>query len=151
MGAWLSLRSLPQINAHAQPFFSPAPRTISKRSSECWLLIGHKKMLCIIVPNRRTASPELFSRVCTQLHGQLLVHHACSCKGNFHFLFPNQKRRNYPDESKKRFGCYQQDQFNLQSQKSNSLTWQNKLKKKKHRGLFLHFFAVTARVPRENA
>ena len=35
-------------------------RTTSKRSSECWLLIGHKKMLCIIVPNRRTVSFEFF-------------------------------------------------------------------------------------------
>ena len=29
-------------------------QTISKRSSEYWPLIGRKKMLCIIVPNRRT-------------------------------------------------------------------------------------------------
>ena len=34
---------------------------ISKNSSGCRLLIGHKKSLCIIVPNRRTVSPELFS------------------------------------------------------------------------------------------
>ena len=33
-------------------------QTISKRVNESWLLIGHKKCyLCIIVPNRRTASP----------------------------------------------------------------------------------------------
>ena len=46
-----------------KPLGTDSHRTISKRSSECWLLIGHKKMVCIIVPNRRTASPEFFSRV----------------------------------------------------------------------------------------
>ena len=41
-------------------------RTISKNSRRCQLLIGHKKMLCIIVPNRRTVSLEFFSWVCTR-------------------------------------------------------------------------------------
>ena len=41
-----------------------------------------QKMLCIIVPNRRTVSPESFSST------------ACACKETF-FYFPNQKRRNY--------------------------------------------------------
>ena len=36
-------------------------RTISKNSSRCRFLIGHKKLLlCIIVPNRRTVPPEFF-------------------------------------------------------------------------------------------
>ena len=68
--------------------------TISKRLSECWLLIGHKKCF-IIVPNRRTPSPEFFACVRTRL---LLSRHSvlylsavwfvqgCACKGNFHFL-----------------------------------------------------------------
>ena len=47
-------------------------QTISKNSSGCWLLIGHKKMLCIIVPNQWTVSPEFFSWVRTQ---QLLSRH----------------------------------------------------------------------------
>ena len=40
-----------------EPLGTDSHHTISKRSSECWLLIGHTKMLCIIVqvPNRRTA------------------------------------------------------------------------------------------------
>ena len=37
-----------------EPLNTDSHQTISKRSSECWLLIGHKKMLCIVVPNRRT-------------------------------------------------------------------------------------------------
>ena len=40
--------------------------TISRRSSQCWLLIGHNKMICIIVPNRRTVFPEFFSWVRTR-------------------------------------------------------------------------------------
>ena len=44
-----------------KPLGTDSHRTISKRSSECQLLIGYKKMLCIIVPNQRTASPEFFS------------------------------------------------------------------------------------------
>ena len=43
-----------------KPLGADSHRTISKLSSEYWLLIEHKKMLCIIVPNRRTTSPELF-------------------------------------------------------------------------------------------
>ena len=35
------------------PLVTDSHRIISKRSSECWLLIGHKKLLCIVVPNRR--------------------------------------------------------------------------------------------------
>ena len=63
-------------------------RTISKRPSECWLLI-ETKMLCIIVPNRRTASPELLSWVRTR---RLLSRHICPVRSP---SFPNQKRRNY--------------------------------------------------------
>ena len=44
-----------------EPMGTDSHRTISKNSSRCQLLIGHKKMLCIIVPNRRTVSPEFFS------------------------------------------------------------------------------------------
>ena len=46
-----------------KPLGTDSHRTISKRSSNRWLLIGHKKMLCIILPNRQTASPEFFSWV----------------------------------------------------------------------------------------
>ena len=43
-----------------KPLGTDSHRTISKLSSEYWLLIEPKKMLCIIVLNRRTTSPELF-------------------------------------------------------------------------------------------
>ena len=46
-----------------EPLGTDSHRTISKNSSGCRLLIGHKKMLCIIVPNRRTVSPGFFSCV----------------------------------------------------------------------------------------
>ena len=83
--------------------------------------------------------------------------------------FPNQKRRNY-QWVEKRFGCYHQEQFNLhwensvpdgsqrivkmqrwwESKKRNSLTRQNNNFARASR-FFLHFLAVTAPLPRENA
>ena len=57
-----------------------------------------KKMLCIIVPNRRTVSPEFFSWVRTR---RLLSRHSCPVRSP---SFPNQKRRNYR-WVEKRFGC----------------------------------------------
>ena len=46
---------------------SSSHETISQQSSECLLLIGHTfNMLCFVWPNRRTASPELFSCVPTR-------------------------------------------------------------------------------------
>ena len=58
-----------------EPLGTDSHRTISKRSSECWLLFGPKKMLWMIVPNRRTASPEFFSCVHTR---RLLSRHTCA-------------------------------------------------------------------------
>ena len=66
-----------------------------------------QKMLCIIVPNRRTASPEFFSWVRTR---RLLSCHSCSVRSPTGF--PNQKRRNY-QWVEKRLGYYQQEQYNL--------------------------------------
>ena len=43
-----------------EPLGTDSHRAISKISSGCRLLIGRKKMLCIIVPNRRTVDPEFF-------------------------------------------------------------------------------------------
>ena len=129
------------------------------------------KMLCIIVPNRRTASPEFFSWVRTR---QLLSRHTCRARSPslcvqgklFLFYFPIQKRRNYRWVEKKRLGCYEQEQLNLpreysvfdgsqcivnnrkfkmwrrqQSQISNSLTRQNNNFARASR-FFVHFFAV---------
>ena len=127
-----------------------------------------QKMLCIIVPNWRTASPEFFSWVRTR---RLLSRHNCPARSR---SFPNQERKNYR-WVEKRFGCYQQEQFNLhwensvsdgsqcivnnrkfkmkrrrESKKSNSLTRQNNNFARASR-FFVHFFAVTARLPREHA
>ena len=71
------------------------------------------KMLCIIVPNRRTVSPEFFSWVRTR---RLLSRHSCPVRSP---SFPNQKRRNYR-WVEKRFGYYQQEQFNLHWENSVS-------------------------------
>ena len=127
-----------------------------------------QKMLCINVPNRRTASPEFFSWVPTR---RLLSRHSCPVRSP---RFPNQKRRNY-QWVEKRFECYRQEQFNLhwensvsdgsqcilnnrkfkkkrlrESRKSNSLTRQNNNFAHASR-FFVYFFAVTARLLRENA
>ena len=59
-----------------------------------------QKMLCIIVPNRRTVSPAFFSRIRTR---RLLSCHTCPVRSpsrlrareTFIFYFPNHKRRNY--------------------------------------------------------
>ena len=80
-----------------------------------WMLAPDwaQKMLCIIVPNRRTASPEFFSWVRTR---RLLSRHSCPVRSR---SSPNQKRRNYR-WVEKRFGCYQQEQFNLHWENSVS-------------------------------
>ena len=115
-----------------------------------------------------TKAPEFFSWVRTQ---RLLSRHSCPVCS---LSFPDQKRRNYR-WVEKRFGCYQQEQFNLhwensvsdgsqcivsnrkfkmkrrrERKKSNSLTRQNSnFARASH--FFVYFFAITARLPRENA
>ena len=138
-----------------------------------------QKMLCIIVPNRRTASPGFFSWVCTR---RLLSCHTCpvrspSLRVQRKLLFSTFLTRNEgtTDESKKRLGCYQQEQFNLpreysvfdgsqcivnnrkfekwrrrESQINNSLTRQNNNFARASR-FFVHFFAVNCTTTRENA
>ena len=79
-----------------------------------------QKMLCIIVPNRRTVSPEFFSWVRTR---RLLCRHTypvrspglCLLCVQGKLLFSTFLTRNEgtTDQSKKRLGCYQQEQFNL--------------------------------------
>ena len=76
-----------------------------------------QKMLCIIVPNRQTVSPEFFSWVRTR---RLLSRHTCPVRSpslcvQGKLLFSTFLTRNEgtTDESKKRLGCYQQEQFNL--------------------------------------
>ena len=76
-----------------------------------------QKMLCIIVLNRRTVSPELFLCVRTR---PLLSRHICPVRSpslcvQGKLLFSTFLTRNEgtTDESKKRLGCYQQEQLNL--------------------------------------
>ena len=76
-----------------------------------------QKMLCIIVPNRWTVSPEFFSWVRTR---RLLSRHTCPVRSpslcvQGKLLFSTFLTRNEgtTDESKKRLRCYQQEQFNL--------------------------------------
>ena len=68
-------------------------------------------MLCIIVPNRRTISPESFSWVRTR---RLLSRHSCLVRSP---SFPNQTKE-LP--MSRRFGRYQQEQFNLHWENSVS-------------------------------
>ena len=104
---------------------------------------------------------------------RLLSRHSCPVRSP---SFPNQKRRDYR-WVEKRSGCYQQEQFSLHwensvsdgsqcvvnnwkfkmqrrqevKKKSNSY-WQGKTTTLRvHHSFFVHFFAVTARLPRENA
>ena len=81
-----------------------------------------QKMLCIIVPNRRTVSPEFFSWVRTQ---RLLSRHTCPVQSpslcvQGKLLFSTLLTRNEgtTNESKTRLGCYQQEQFNLPRESS---------------------------------
>ena len=76
-----------------------------------------QKMLCVVVSNRRTVAPEFFSWVRTR---RLLSRHTCPVRSpslcvQGKLLFSTFLTRNEgtTDESKKRLGCYQQEQFNL--------------------------------------
>ena len=76
-----------------------------------------QKMHCIIVPNRRTVSPEFFSWVRTR---QLLSLHTCLVRspslcvqGKLIILTFLTRNEGTTEESKKHLGCYQQKQFNL--------------------------------------
>ena len=76
-----------------------------------------QKMLCIIVPNRRTVSPEFLSWGRTR---RLLSRHTCSVclpslcvQGKLLFSTFQTRNKGTTDESKKRLGYYQQGQLNL--------------------------------------
>ena len=141
-----------------------------------------QKMLCIILPNRRTVSLEFFSWVRT---GRLLSCHTCPVRSpslcvQGKLLFSTFLTRNEgtTDESNKRLGCYQQEQFNLPQkyvfdssqyivnnrkfkmwrrrdcQISNSLTWRQNKDFARALRFFVHFFAVNCTstlTTRENA
>ena len=119
-----------------------------------------QKMLCIIVPNRRTVSPELFSWVRTR---RLLSRHTCPVRSpslwvQGKLLFSTFLTRNEGTtvESKKRLGCYQQEQFNLQMRRWResqiAIAWQGTTTTLHvHHAFFAHFFAVNCTITRENA
>ena len=73
-----------------EPLATDSHRTISKNSSGCRLLIGHKKCFVLLCP---IGEQFLLSSFREFVHdGYCLatlarfVHQACACKGNFYFL-----------------------------------------------------------------
>ena len=138
-----------------------------------------QKMLCIIVPNRRSVSPEFFSWVRTR---RLLSCHTCPVRspslcmqGKLLFSTFLIRKEGTTDKSKQRLGCYQQEQFHFargysvfdgsqcivnnstfkmrrrrESQISSSLAKQNNNFVRATR-FFVHFFAVKYTTTRENA
>ena len=76
-----------------------------------------QKVLCIIVPNRRTVSPEFFSWVRTRrllsLHTCLVRSPSLCVQGKLIILTFLTRNEGTTEESKKHLGCYQQKQFNL--------------------------------------
>ena len=142
-------------------------RTISKRSSECWLLIGHKKCFVLLCP---ISKQFLLSSFREFVHDS---YYLATVARFVHQAFLTRQRSYRWVE--KHFGCYQQEQFNLhwensvsdgsqcivnnrkfkmrrwqESKKSNSSTRKNNnFARASH--FVVHFFAVTAGLPRENA
>ena len=119
-----------------EPLGTDSQRTISKRSSKCWLLIGHKKCFLLLYPIGEEFLLSSFREsvhdgyCLSRLTGSFtkLVH----ARETFIFYFPDQKRRNYWWVEKTfRMLSAGAIQFAQESQKSNSLAWQNKIKKKK--------------------
>ena len=126
-----------------EPLGTDSQRTISKRSIKCWLLIGHKKCFVLLYP---IGEEFLLSSFRESVHDGYclsrltdsftkLVH----ARETFIFYFPNQKRRNYWWVEKTfRMLSAGAIQFAQESQKSNSLAWQNKIKKNKKNIILLY-------------
>ena len=81
------------------PLGTDSHRTISKNSSGCRLLIGHKKCFVLLCPIGeqfllRSFREFVHDGYCPAALARF-VHQACVCKGIFIFCFPNQKRRTY--------------------------------------------------------
>ena len=128
-----------------EPLGTDSHRLISKNSSKCRLLIGHKKCFVLLCP---IGKQFLLSSFREFVHdGYCLVR----ARETFISTFLT-RNEGTTDESKKLLGCYQQEQFNLpreysvfdssqyivnnrkvkmrrrrESQKSNSLTRRKKL------------------------
>ena len=138
-----------------EPQGTDAHRTVSKNSSRCC-----SRLLCIIVSNRRTVPTEFFSSVRTR---RLLSRHTCQVRSpslcvQGKLLFSTFLTRNEgtTDESKKRLGCYQQEQLNLPREYSvfdgsQCLVNNRKFKMRRRRESQISkistFFPSTARLP----
>ena len=166
------------MNRQKSPWVATLTELFLKIQADAGSWLG-TKMLCIIVPNQRTVPPEFFSWVHTRW---LLSRHTCPVRSpslcvQGKLLFSTFLIRNEgtSDESKKRLGCYQQEQLNLpreysvfdgsqcivnnrkfkvrrrrESQMSNSLTRQNN-NFAHASSFFVHFFAINCTTTRENA
>ena len=84
-----------------EPLGTDRHRTISKYSSGCRLLIGHKKCFVLLCPIGEqfllsSFREFVYDGYCLATLARF-VHQACACKEIFIFYFPNQKRRNVWD------------------------------------------------------
>ena len=96
-----------------KPLGTHSHRTISKRSSECWLLIGPKKCFVLFCPIGEQFLRSSFREFVYD--GYSSSRHSCPVRSP---SFPNQTKE--LPMSRKRFGCYQQEQFNLHWENSVS-------------------------------
>ena len=88
-----------------EPLGTDSHRTISKRSRECWLLIRHKKCFVLLRP---IGEQFLLSYFREFVHDR---YYLATVARFVHQAFLT-RQRNYR-WAEKRFGCYQQEQFNL--------------------------------------
>ena len=146
-----------------EPLGTDSHWTISKQSSEWWLLIGHKKCFVLLCPISKQFLLSSFRE---------FVHDSYYLATGARFVhqgFPNPKRRNYW-WVEKCCRCHQQEQFNLHwensvSDGSQCIINNRKFKMQRPREsltrqndnfarascFFVHFFAVTAQLPLKNA
>ena len=105
-----------QVRAKEPPGYRLSPNYFQKFK---WMPAPDwaQKMLCIIVPDRRTDSPKFFSWVRTR---RLLSRHTCPVRspslcvrGKLLFSTFLTRNKGTTDESKKRLECYQQEQLHL--------------------------------------
>ena len=153
-----------------EPLGTDSHRTISKKSSGCRLLIGHKKCFVFLCPMGEQFLLSSFRE---------LVHDGY-CLATLGWFIKLVRARNtfifyFPKKTKERLGCYQQEQFNFpreysvfdgsqcivnnrnfkmqqqrESQISNSFARQNNNFARVSR-FFVPFFAVNCTTSREHA
>ena len=98
-----------------EPLGTDSHRTISKNSSGCRFLIGHKKcfvLLCPIGVQFLLSSFREFAHDGYCLGTLSRFVHLVRARETFISTFLT-RNEGTTDESKKRLGCYQQEQFNL--------------------------------------